>query len=126
MRGRFGWVVAFWGLLLALLALAGPLGFDVTIWTPLSLGLAAGFCLLGGIALALLRADASPALANRPETSPPAAWLGISVALLALSAALGFWLTLIAAGMVGIGVGGLIRELRAERVAVRAAEEGSR
>jgi hypothetical protein len=50
-----------------------------------------------------------------PEISPPAAWLGVSVALLALSVVLGFWLTLIAAGMCGAGIGGIVRERRAER-----------
>jgi hypothetical protein len=124
-KGRFGWVVAFWGLLLALITIAGPLGFSVSVWTPLALGAAAVACLVGGFALALSRADASAGLENRPETSPPTAWLGVSLALLALSAALGFWLTLIAAGMCGLAIGGLARELRAERRARAAAPEAS-
>lgn len=130
MKHRFGAVVAFWGLLLTAIIATGLIAFGPLAWqTPTLLGTAAAVALLSGVLLALLRADASAELELRPELSPPTAWVGISLALLALSPALGFWLTLIAAGMLGVGIGGVARELRSERQALgalAARQEGQR
>jgi hypothetical protein len=107
-------VAILWGIFLALLTALGLIAFDVDVETPALLGGAALLMLVAGAALALAR---PPLVAGEiaPEISPPTAWLAISVALLAASAVLGFWLTLIAAGMCGAGIGGIIRERRAER-----------
>ena len=114
MKGRFGAVAALWGSFLALLTLLGLIAFDVDVETPALLGGAAIVAVVAGCALVLMR-PATIAVEVAPEISPPTAWLGVSVAMLALSAVLGFWLTLIAAGMCGAGIGGIIRERRAER-----------
>jgi hypothetical protein len=50
-----------------------------------------------------------------PDVSPPTALLGVAVVLLAVSADLGPWLTLIAAGLIGLALGGLARERGAQR-----------
>lgn len=50
-----------------------------------------------------------------PDSSVATALVAISVAALALSAEVGFWLALVAAGMLAVGVGGLVRESRASR-----------
>jgi hypothetical protein len=113
-KGRFGAVAALWGSFLALLTLLGLIAFDVDVETPALLGGAAIVAVVAGCALVLMR-PATVAVEVAPEISPPTAWLGVSVAMLALSAVLGFWLTLIAAGMCGAGIGGIIRERRAER-----------
>jgi len=113
-KGRFGAVAALWGSFLVLLTLLGLIAFDVDVETPALLGGAAIVAVVAGCALVLMR-PATVAVEVTPEISPPTAWLGVSVAMLALSAVLGFWLTLIAAGMCGAGVGGIIRERRAER-----------
>jgi hypothetical protein len=113
-KGRFGAVAALWGSFLALLTLLGLIAFDVDVETPALLGGAAIVAVVAGCALVLMR-PATIAVEVAPEISPPTAWLGVSVAMLALSAVLGFWLTLIAAGMCGAGIGGIIRERRAER-----------
>jgi len=122
-KGRFGAVAALWGSFLALLTLLGLIAFDVDVETPALLGGAAIVAVVAGCALVLIR-PAAVTVEVAPEISPPTAWLGLSVALLALSAVLGFWLTLIAAGMCGAGIGGIIRERRAERAIVAGRRAG--
>jgi hypothetical protein len=114
MKDRFGSVAVLWGIFLALLTALGLIAFDVDVETPALLGGAALRMLIAGAALVLGRPPLV-AVEVAPEVSPPTAWLAISLALLAVSAVLGFWLTLIAAGMCGAGIGGIIRERRAER-----------
>lgn len=114
MRGRFGLVVMLWGCFLAVLITGGVLAFDVDVETPALLGGAAVLMLAGGFTLVIAR-PGPVEVDVAPESSPPTAWLGVSLALLGLSAVLGLWLTLIAAGMCGAGIGGIARERRAER-----------
>lgn len=50
-----------------------------------------------------------------PDSSVATVWAALSVATLALGAELGLWLVLIGAGMLAVGIGGLVRESRASR-----------
>lgn len=126
MTARLGSALVLWGLFLTALTLAGVIGFGFGDWeTPSLLGGAALIALVVGLALALLGADGTGDLERRPGLSPPTAWTGIAIAMLCVSAVLGFWLTLIGAGMLGLGIGGMVREGRAQRAAVRAIAEGS-
>lgn len=50
-----------------------------------------------------------------PDSSVATAWVGISLAAMALGAELGLWLVLIGAGMLLVGIAGLVRENRASR-----------
>jgi len=111
---RPGLVAMLWGSFLAILIGAGVIAFELDVETPALLGGAALFMLAAGFAVAVTRPE-PVGVEVAPETSPPTAWLGVSLALLALSAVLGLWLTWIAAGMCGAGIGGIIRERRAER-----------
>ena len=114
MSPRPGLVAMLWGSFLAILIGAGVIAFELDVETPALLGGAALFMLAAGFAVAIARPE-PVGVEVAPETSPPTAWLGVSLALLALSAVLGLWLTWIAAGMCGAGIGGIIRERRAER-----------
>jgi hypothetical protein len=107
-------VAVLWGFFLAILIGGGAIAFELDVETPALLGGAAAFMLLTGLAVAIA-APAPAAVEPAPGPSPPTAWLGVSLALLALSAVFGPWLTWIAAGMCGAGVGGVVREIRAER-----------
>jgi hypothetical protein len=115
---RPAFVFLLWGVELAALTLIGVLvfGFDSIEPPALLGGAAATFVVLAGY-LAVRRSDAGRAREPRPspELSPMAAWLAVSLVLLALSPELGLWLALISAGMLTVGVFGLARELRAER-----------
>ena len=105
-----------WGAYLAILTLVGIVFFGVDVPTPLLLGGAAAAVLAGGLLLGIRglgRPYGDTVVA--PGESPPTVWLAIALALLAVSATVGAWLAFVAAGMVGLGVGGLVRELRAQR-----------
>lgn len=103
-----------WGSFLAVLIGAGILAFRLDTETPALLGGAALLMLAAGFAVAVA-APAPVGTEIAPDASPATAWLAISLAMLALSAVLGLWLTWIAAGMCGAGIGGVLRERRAER-----------
>jgi hypothetical protein len=107
-------VAMLWGSFLSTLTVAGIIAFELDVETPALLGGAALFMLVAGFAVAVARPK-PVGVEVAPETSPPTAWLGVSLALLAVSAVVGLWLTWIAAGMCGAGIGGIIRERRAER-----------
>jgi hypothetical protein len=117
------WVIAGWGAFMAMVGLVGVLFFDLKgPETPAFFGGVAAIMLVLGLLLRLLRLGVSAPDGPRPypDLSPATAWLGVSLVLLATGAELGLWLVYIAGGMTAVGMGGLIRELRAER---RAAEE---
>lgn len=73
---------------------------------------------VGGAEPAQRRAD--------PDLSPATVWTVLSLVLLALSTELGFWLALIAAGMIAVGIAALVRELRSQREALRRAVDEER
>jgi hypothetical protein len=75
-------------------------------------GAAAAAALLAGVAAARGRARGGGSV---PDLSPPAAMAGVAVAGLVLGAELGTWLVLISAGLLALGLGGLLRELRAAK-----------
>ena len=60
-------------------------------------------------------------LRAHPDLSPPIPWIGVSIGLLAYSLEVGWWLSLIAGGMIVAGIAGLVRERRAQRTAIRRA-----
>jgi hypothetical protein len=93
-------------------------GFE-DVETPALFGGVALVWLVIGIGLRLLGLGRSAPEGTRtsPDISPATVWLGLSLVLLAVGGELGFWLVLIAAGMVAVGIGGLVRELRAQRQA---------
>jgi hypothetical protein len=116
---------AFWGLLMCVLAALGVTVFSGDGQFAAQMFGIGGFMLL--IAVVLLatglgerRAPGPHAL---PDLSPAAAAAAIGVVLVCLGAAWGLWIVWIGAGVVAVGVGGLIRELRAQRRAVREVRE---
>lgn len=125
---RAGFVFFFWGALLAAILTVGLLfyGFHDVEPKPLFGGAVAVMGLLGALVVGLRwdRQD-DDYLRAHPDMSPPAAWLGVSIALLAFSAEVGWWLSLIAGGMVAFGFGGLVRERLAERATMRRAARRS-
>jgi hypothetical protein len=50
-----------------------------------------------------------------PDASLASALVGVAIALMVLGAAFGVWLTIVGAGLAVLGLGGIARELRAER-----------
>jgi hypothetical protein len=59
--------------------------------------------------------DEAGAVRLDPDLSLASGLVGVAVFLLAVSAIVGIWLTLIAAGLLAAAVGGLVREHRAMR-----------
>lgn len=127
--------VLLWALLLATLGAVAVAVFPVS--DPETPALFGGAALL----LALLagyiatRRHGPPDAGDRtarvvPDSSVATVWVAISLALLALGTELGLWLVLIAAGMLLVGVGALLRESRASRAlaerALRAEGVGGR
>jgi hypothetical protein len=123
-----GIALFLWGVLMGALALVAVLFFNLDEpETPALLGGAAGLAALTGALIAVtgaVRAESGPRVL--PDISPATVWLAASLSLLALSAQLGLWLTYIAGGMVLVGIGGLVRELRAQRETARTAAERER
>jgi hypothetical protein len=109
-------VLAWAGLLAALTAV-------LWIWSPgdelaiASLGGAAVAAAALGAGLAVLarRAPSEPAARVVPDLSPPTALVAIAIAAMLFGAVAGLWLVLLGAGLLAFGLGGLLRELRAER-----------
>jgi hypothetical protein len=109
--GEAGAVLA-WGALLAVLAsgLALWAPHAELQWGPLAGAAAASW--LGGLALLRRRRERDRTL---PDLSLPVVVLGIGFAATLNGAYLGRWLVLIGAGIVLLGLAGLVRELRAQR-----------
>lgn len=95
------------------------IAFESDVETPALLGGAAAAVLILAIAVAILRPGPAARISANPDASLATAWTAVSLTLLALSPIAGFWLTLIAAGMLVVGIGGLTRELSAQRQALR-------
>jgi hypothetical protein len=107
--------IAAWGLFLGLLTAVMAVFTVTDPEPPWLLGGAAGVVLItAGVVAGLGVGRPALGAATVRDSSLATAWLGLSLALLALSAALGFWLTLIALGMSGVGLGALAREIRGE------------
>jgi hypothetical protein len=110
--------LAFWGVLLAVLTAVGVIFFGTSVSTPALLGGAAAFAIVSALGLAVTRRSLQvEGGGTDPEGSPATVWLALSLALMALGAALGPWLVFIGGGMTVIGIGGVTRELRAQRAA---------
>jgi hypothetical protein len=109
-------VALLWGAeLAALLCVGVAFGFEGAE-SPLLLGGAAAAAVGLAACVAISGADRDQADALvAADMSPATAALAVALVLLAVSAELGLWLTLIAAGMLVGAVAGLVRELRAER-----------
>ncbi|MGD9734618.1 MAG: hypothetical protein AB7V58_03260 [Solirubrobacterales bacterium] len=105
-----------WGVFLAVLTLVGIVFFGTSESTPALLGGAAAFVIVLAVGLAVTRRSlqASGGGAD-PDRSPATVWLALSLVLMALGAPLGLWLVYIGGGMAAFGVGGVVRELRAQR-----------
>jgi hypothetical protein len=116
---------------LILLVWAGLLAVNTSVMpifhaTPVSIALLGGASVATAVTAALVfggrrRAPESDPDAERPVTdlSVASGWTGLGIALLALSPRFGIFLALIAGGMVAFGIGGIVRELRAESHARR-------
>lgn len=116
-----------WGVFLAVLTAVGLVFFGHGVETPALLGGGAAFILVLGLGLAVTRASVQTEGGGAdPEGSPATVWLALSVALAALGAALGPWLALIGGGMTIVGIGGVVRELRAQRAAGRGVSDVAR
>lgn len=117
-------VILLWGVGMGLIGAVGVLffGFEDVETPALFGGVAATMIALGiGLRLSRLGVSYTPPVQTMPDISPATVWLGVSLVLLAISTELGFWLALIAGGMVAAGIGGLVRELRAQREAAEGA-----
>lgn|GEM_PF-5582791 len=112
--------LALWGVFLSVLAGVGVIFFGTSVSTPALLGGAAAFTLVLALGLAVTRRSVQVEGGGAdPESSPATVWLALSLALTMAGVALGPWLVFIGGGMVLIGVGGVVRELRAQRAAGR-------
>jgi membrane-bound ClpP family serine protease len=112
--------LALWGLLLAIAVLVAAFIFPHGFFpTALLGGAAAAAFLIGLITAASRTGDPRRVAHGSPDISPATVWLAAAIALACLGAEVGYWLCLIAAGMVGVGAGALLREVRAERRDVR-------
>ncbi|HEU4657692.1 MAG TPA: hypothetical protein VFR97_09215 [Capillimicrobium sp.] len=117
-----------WGLLMGAIGLVGLLAFGFESPENLALfggvlavmvGLAAGLWASG-----LGRNEVAGARAL-PDVSPPVPLLALAITLAAVGAEYGLWLTLIGGGLGLFALGGLLREVRAQRAAL-AEEEAAR
>jgi hypothetical protein len=112
--------IALWGVFLAVLTAVGVVFFGTSVSTPALLGGAAAFAIVLALGLAVTRRSLqTDGGGTDPEGSPATVWLALSLALMAMGAALGPWLAFIGGGMTAIGVVAVIRELRAQREAER-------
>jgi hypothetical protein len=112
MRHRGGIVLALWGLFLGV--------FAVVLWVwgpftlpPLILTCAAGACVLAGIAL-VAWPEREPRARPVPEISLPSALAAVGVTTALYGVSFGLWLVLTGAGIIALGIAGVVRELRAE------------
>jgi hypothetical protein len=81
----------------------------------LNAGMVVAMLLLGAALLGGARGrDETGAMRSLPDGSAATVALAAGVTALVLGVELGSWLMLVGAGMVALGAGGLIRELRAE------------
>lgn len=109
-----------WGVFLSVLTGVGAVFFDKGVEEPALLGGAAAFVLVLALGLAVTRRSVQVEGGGAdPDGSPATVWLALSVGLMVLGAALGPWLAFIGGGMTIVGVAGVVRELRAQRMAVR-------
>jgi hypothetical protein len=116
------WAFAFSAVLLAVICLIGALFFSLPDpEEPILFGSSVAILLIVGGLISWRRWDAQDEeyLRAHPDISPPIPWLGVSIGLLAYSLEVGWWLSLIAGGMIVFGIGGLVRERRAQRAALR-------
>jgi hypothetical protein len=112
--------LALWGAFLSVLTGVGVIFFGTSVSTPALLGGAAAFALVLALALAVTRRSVQvEGGGTDPEGSPATVWLALSLALMTVGATLGLWLVFIGGGMTLIGIGGVMRELRAQRAAGR-------
>jgi hypothetical protein len=112
--------LALWGVFCAVLTAVGVIFFGTSVSTPGLLGGAAAFALVLALALAVTRRSVQvKGGGTDPEGSPATVWLALSLVLMVAGVTLGLWLVLIGGGMALIGVGGVVRELRAQRAAGR-------
>jgi hypothetical protein len=115
--------LAIWGVFLSVLTGVGVVFFGTSVSTPALLGGSAAFMLVLALALAVTRRSIQvDGGGTDPEGSPATVWLALSLALMTTGATLGLWLVLIGGGMTLIGIGGVARELRAQRRAERELE----
>jgi hypothetical protein len=106
---------------LSVLTGVGMIFFGTSVSTPALLGGAGAFALVLASALAVTRRSVQvEGGGTDPDGSPATVWLALSLALMMAGVALGLWLVFIGGGMALIGVGGVVRELRAQRAAGRA------
>jgi hypothetical protein len=110
-----------WGLVLLVVAVVLFAFHGVDTETYALLFGAAGAALATGLALLWLarggrsETDEPGTVHLDPDLSLSSALLGVALFLLAVSAVVGLWLALIAAGLLVAAVGGLVRERRAMR-----------
>jgi uncharacterized membrane protein YfcA len=116
------WTFVFWGALMAVIGGAGAVifGFSDPEEPALFGSTVAAMMILGGVVW-MRRWDRvdEEYLRAHPDVSPPIPWIGVSIGLLAYSLEVGWWLSLIAGGMIVAGLAGLVRERRAAREALR-------
>jgi uncharacterized membrane protein YfcA len=121
---RWRTVFLFWAALMAVIFIVGLLVFGFhDVEPPALFGGTVAVMLVLTVLVAWRRWDRrdDARLRAHPDLSPPIPWLGVSCGLLAYSLEVGWWLSLIAGGMVVAGIAALARELVAERRFLHAA-----
>ncbi len=119
-------VFFWWGLIFAVLGTIGVLFFGFS--NVENMWLFYGACgVMVGLAFVLTLTGRGRTVIGGaralPDASPPVPLLAAATIMGALGAEFGFWLALIAAGLALIAIGGLIREMRAQRADLAAARE---
>lgn len=119
MSVRRGAIVLFyWGLALGV-ATAVQLPFKTRLIMHAMLGTASILTMMTGVVVLWLdarrRQPDEPLLLAITETSFASALTAFGVVILLLGGGFGYWLALIGAGVLGFGVGGVIRETMARR-----------
>lgn len=118
--------IGLWGLGMCAFGLVDLLAYgNEAPETPALLFGVGGFMVALALVLALSGLDRSRALRAHPlpDVSPPTTFTALGFVLMALAAAFGLWLVWIGGGVVLVGLGGIAKELRAQRRALRCAAE---
>jgi hypothetical protein len=111
-------VLLAWALLNALILVPMPTIFNENPTPAITYGAACLACAIVGVACWLWpRAEGEDPDGERlvTDVSMASALIGIAIALMMLGIQFGIWITEVGAGLLALGIAGVVREVRAER-----------